>query len=272
MIRADLNWGSQFAAMLMLPDPGPVVRERVTTDGPVIQQYGKLGATFPYWVRLKKEGNNYTGYNPPDGINWNKIRTTQVDMGNDVFIGLAGNSHTPESTATFTFTDALVTEAKGDYDISAISNLGGKVTPSGNMMVAGGTNLEFSIVPNSGYVVSDVTVNDESKGAITTLKLDDISQDYSIKVKFVLEGTPVSGTEVHDIKVHPNPASGLLNIQLDGHYHAVVKLFTIDGKECYTGVINAGQKTINVNAFEHGIYILTLKGADFEYRTRIVVE
>src|SRR6185295_5856216 len=56
-----------------------------TTAGP--------NAAAPYWVRLSRLGNVFTGSVSPDGVNWTLIGQETVPMASSVFIGIAVTSH-----------------------------------------------------------------------------------------------------------------------------------------------------------------------------------
>jgi regulation of enolase protein 1 (concanavalin A-like superfamily) len=50
-------------------------------------------ARLPYWVKLTRVGNIFTGYVSADGINWQTVGTATVPMNKNLLIGLAVTSH-----------------------------------------------------------------------------------------------------------------------------------------------------------------------------------
>ncbi len=59
---------------------------------------------LPYWVKLVRSGNTFSGYVSPDGLNWLPVGTAQtISMAPNVFIGLAvsADNNTVLATATF---------------------------------------------------------------------------------------------------------------------------------------------------------------------------
>jgi hypothetical protein len=54
------------------------------------------GLKAPYWVKVTRNGNTFTGQCSPDGVAWTDITVTPaltITMANDVLIGLAVTSH-----------------------------------------------------------------------------------------------------------------------------------------------------------------------------------
>ena len=83
-----------------------------------------------------------------------------------------------------------VAPGSGQFVIRAAFALGGSITPSGDVPVAEGTSVAFSILPDSGYDVADVIVDGVSVGKITSYSFEDVVANHRIEVSF----TPVSGT------------------------------------------------------------------------------
>jgi hypothetical protein len=55
----------------------------------------------PYWVKVERKGNNFTGSISPDGKTWTQLGTAQtIVMTNPVLIGLAVTSHDAALTTT----------------------------------------------------------------------------------------------------------------------------------------------------------------------------
>ncbi len=60
----------------------------------------------------------------------------------------------------------------------------GTVYPSGEFQVYHGTEQEFAITPDEGYTVTDVSVNGKSIGAVTSHRIDRVTADVVVKVRF----------------------------------------------------------------------------------------
>src|SRR5256886_13189564 len=55
--------------------------------------YTTLFRSLPYWVKVVRSGNTFTGYGSPDGATWTQFGSSQtINMAQNVFAGLAVNS------------------------------------------------------------------------------------------------------------------------------------------------------------------------------------
>ena len=55
------------------------------------------------WIRLKREGNEFTGYFSPDGKTWKVYTSFSLELPKKVYLGLALTSHNAQQTATAVF-------------------------------------------------------------------------------------------------------------------------------------------------------------------------
>jgi len=57
------------------------------------------------WIRLKRAGNDFTGYYSSDGKAWKVFTTYTMDLSEKVYLGLALTSHNAKESATAVFRD-----------------------------------------------------------------------------------------------------------------------------------------------------------------------
>ena len=108
MIRESLHPGSTNAFAYYYPNAG-FLTERATTGGSTTSQSASFtGSTYPYWVKLARNGNVFTGYVSADGTNWTQISSQTITMSQSVFIGLAVSNQTTSSLVTATFDSVSV--------------------------------------------------------------------------------------------------------------------------------------------------------------------
>jgi regulation of enolase protein 1 (concanavalin A-like superfamily) len=50
-------------------------------------------AKLPFWVKLTRVGDVFTGYVSNDGINWKTVGSGTVPMNKNLLVGLAVTSH-----------------------------------------------------------------------------------------------------------------------------------------------------------------------------------
>ena len=121
MAREDLSPDSRHVFFLVFPDNRPrhantsayefQYRERKGGDSkgiypPQDADPPAFPVDFPHaWLRLKRAGNEFTGFVSSDGKNWKKYGVYSLDLPPTVFLGLAVTSHTAEASTTANFKD-----------------------------------------------------------------------------------------------------------------------------------------------------------------------
>jgi regulation of enolase protein 1 (concanavalin A-like superfamily) len=102
MIRASLTTNAANAFIAVTPGNGVTWQTRSSTGGNSGNTaVGNLSA--PYWVRLVRSGNTFTGYRSTNGVNWTQQGTATITMAATVYVGLALTSHNNSSLCTATF-------------------------------------------------------------------------------------------------------------------------------------------------------------------------
>ncbi|MCG8700535.1 MAG: hypothetical protein MI922_20945, partial [Bacteroidales bacterium] len=81
-----------------------------------------------------------------------------------------------------TETQALFTQAT--YTIAASAGINGQISPSGNVKVQKGSNKTFQMIPDAGYVVDDVLVDNISVGNVDEYTFTNVQGNSSISVTF----------------------------------------------------------------------------------------
>jgi len=76
----------------------------------------------PYWVKLERVGNDFSGFISPDGVTWTQLGGAEtVVMEDPVLIGLAVTSHASGEMRTYTFDNISTTDAvSGEWQVAAI--------------------------------------------------------------------------------------------------------------------------------------------------------
>jgi RHS repeat-associated protein len=166
MIRESVQPGAENAFAYFNPNTG-TLNMRVTTGGSTTQQsVGFSGPTYPYWVKLSRSGNTFTGYVSRDGTNWTQVGSQTFTMAQNTLIGLAVCNQTTSSLVTATFDSvSLSTDLLVPPVIFATSATTGPVGAQVNITGSGfGATQGASLVVLNG---SPVTINSWSQSAIT---------------------------------------------------------------------------------------------------------
>ncbi|KPA15188.1 secreted protein containing Cysteine, histidine-dependent amidohydrolase/peptidase domain protein [Candidatus Magnetomorum sp. HK-1] len=72
------------------------------------------------------------------------------------------------------------------YDITSSAKFGGTISPSGSIKADCGDQLTFQIVPDDGFSIDDVKVDQNSVGSVAEYTLKDIKQDSRVEASFSL--------------------------------------------------------------------------------------
>jgi regulation of enolase protein 1 (concanavalin A-like superfamily) len=91
MIRENLNQDSVNIFEAISSQNGSLFSYRGVTGGASSSSSGSGAA--PYWAKLVRIGNTFTGYGSSDGSNWNQVGSATVAMATNVFVGLAVTAH-----------------------------------------------------------------------------------------------------------------------------------------------------------------------------------
>lgn len=89
---------------------------------------------------------------------------------------------TEDTTINVTFTE--VEEPVAKYTITASAGEGGTISPSGEVEVAEGESVTFTITADEGYEIADVIVNGTSKGALGEYTFNDVTSNATINAVF----------------------------------------------------------------------------------------
>ena len=96
MARETLAGGSKHANMLMsYSSGGASFQWRPETDNLSYSVHPAPNETIPYWVKLVRQGDQFSGFQSPNGApgSWILLDTVTIDMPSDIYIGLAVTAH-----------------------------------------------------------------------------------------------------------------------------------------------------------------------------------
>jgi hypothetical protein len=148
MIRQSIDPGSTHAFMPITPGGsgagnGASFQRRLTAAGASTNDDNAAPAVAaPYWVKVERKGNSFTGSISPDGKTWTPLGAAQtITMTNPVLIGLALCSH-----------DAALTTVAGFSNVSTT----GTVTGSWQDLAIG------MAMPTNGAAPLYLTVQDKA--------------------------------------------------------------------------------------------------------------
>jgi regulation of enolase protein 1 (concanavalin A-like superfamily) len=111
MIRETLAAGATNALVAITPSNGVVYQARSATGGSSADiTFGPIVHT-PYWLRVVRAGNVFTGYLSPDGSTWTSLGQTTIAMASQAYVGLAVASLKNGTLGTAVFDNVTISAA-----------------------------------------------------------------------------------------------------------------------------------------------------------------
>ena len=99
---------------------------------------------LPYWIRLKREGNIFTGEISPDGNNWSLLASKEFSMSRDTKIKLAVINFAPQSVNT------SLSFAQAEFDNVTVKGAGTRTTGPDNDWIVANSNMFSAVQGNVG--------------------------------------------------------------------------------------------------------------------------
>jgi len=193
MIRESTNANAANAFIAVTPGNGVTWQYRPAT-GTNSYNNNTTGLNAPYWVKLVRSGNTFTGYRSPNGTTWTQLGSTTFTMDSTAWVGLAVTAHNNSSLCTATFDNVtapgwpLLPGAPGSltavagnaqvalswatvsgassYNLKSATNSGGPYTILTNVTATAFTNTGLLNGSPYYYVVSALNIAGESTNSV----------------------------------------------------------------------------------------------------------
>ncbi len=172
---------------------------------------GDNGSIFPSTPQTVASGQDFTFTIMPDtGFQVSDVLVDGVSVG---------------ATTTYTFTDVTADHtisatfapvAVTTYTITPTAGANGSIFPSTPQTVASGQDFTFTIMPDTGFQVSDVLVDGVSVGATTTYTFTDVTADHTISATFS-SVTTQTATHISLRASTPRGRHGRDDVRLSSH-------------------------------------------------------
>jgi RHS repeat-associated protein len=170
MIRETLDSGSANAFLFYQPNQA-FMFSRASTGAGTTQQTsflaGLLNGNYPYWVKLTRSGNTFSGYISMDGVYWTQIGTSlSITMAQNAYVGLATSTGNAGTAREAKFDNVSISTAGSPAPtITSISATTGAI---GNQITIGGTGFGASQGTGAVYLNdAPMTINTWSATSIT---------------------------------------------------------------------------------------------------------
>src|SRR5207253_10126928 len=93
MFRESTAANAADVFVFVTPGQGVNMEYRSATGATSVQLAAQAGLVAPYWIRLVRAGNTFTGFSSANGTAWTQVGTIDVTMAAAVKVGLAVTAH-----------------------------------------------------------------------------------------------------------------------------------------------------------------------------------
>jgi hypothetical protein len=138
MIRETLDPGSTHATLVLVPRGVPIGQFlwRTATEG-YTSNTDEPAVSPPYWVKLVRSGNTFTGSVSPDGVTYTQVDSEIVPMASNVYVGLVDSSQNDYQLSTDTFDNVSITTSTSTPTSTATATSTATPTPTAVINNAG---------------------------------------------------------------------------------------------------------------------------------------
>ena len=175
MIRENLTANSSHAFMALTPGYGANFQRRITSGGSSANTAGPR-VTAPYWVRLVRSGNTFSGYVSSNGVSWTLVGSDTIAMGDAVYVGLAVTNHGNTALCTATMdgvgmtVSAALPAAWATRDIGAVGLAGSVAFQNGKFSLSGSGADIWGTADAFRYVYHSITGDGQIIARVASLQ------------------------------------------------------------------------------------------------------
>jgi hypothetical protein len=121
MMRNDLTSGSMNAFCSLDGTQGQRFSVRTTENGASTRS-GNPTTTQPYWFKITRSTNTFTGYSSPDGVTWTQVGSaTTIPMNTTIYVGPAVTSKNTSAPITTGFDSLGVLQQSTQSTVSPLA-------------------------------------------------------------------------------------------------------------------------------------------------------
>lgn len=108
MIRDSVAPNAPNVFIFLSPTNGTAMQARVAVGETTIEPGWSRAPRAPYWLKLARSGDRFTGYQSQDGIHWEEVGAVTVAMPSTVLVGMAVASQDTSTRALAVFENTRV--------------------------------------------------------------------------------------------------------------------------------------------------------------------
>ena len=155
---------------------------------------------------------------------------------------------TAQASGYTTGQTTLSTYLIDSYTLSASAGLNGAITPNGTVFAMLGTSQRFNMTANTGYHISDISVDNQSQGSTSSYTFSNITQAHTIIANFTINQYNLNVTQTSNGVIAPGTSA-------------------IDYRDTPTFTItpNEGYYITNITANGQSIPVISSSGQTYQF-------
>jgi large repetitive protein len=169
------------------------------------------------------------------------------------------------------------TSAKAVFTLTSSTGINGTVDPAGSVEVDFDADRTFTFIPDEGYRVAEVWVDDQSQGAVDQYTFIGVKADHTIHAEFE-PATAIRHTDLlnSNISIYPNPADDKFFIEFDLRVDQLKNLrYTIldfSGRYITGSPIILERTDVEIAKLLPGVYFVVIYHEDMPVRHEKIVK
>ncbi len=120
---------------------------------------------------------------------------TELEIGHDWDEGYVGGDNYVSDVVATSITTPIIFASAGT---------GGSINPNGAVGVTYGSDQSFTITPNTGFYIADVSVDGSSVGPVNTYTFNDVQVDNTINASFAIDTFNITASAGAGGSISPN--------------------------------------------------------------------
>jgi hypothetical protein len=167
---------------------------------------------------------NFYGFNGNSWLSGNPVNpdTSNIFIADPQFCDTSNGNYTlrsnspclPENNSCGQLIGALDQGCIGYYNITASTGPNGTITPFGVVNLNYGADTTFAIIPDNGYHVADVVVDDSTIGSVFSYRFINITTNHTISASFAINNYTITATASPNGSIAP---AGEISVNYGGN-------------------------------------------------------
>jgi PA14 domain len=108
MVRGGLSADAPNLGIVLTPENGLLLLKRESNGRATTTQPRGAGVAARPWLKLARDGSTFSAFSSSDGVNWEWFGTETLNIGTEVYFGLAVCSHDNSRLGTATFDQVTI--------------------------------------------------------------------------------------------------------------------------------------------------------------------